>query len=80
MISDEKICTKCRESWPNTTEFYRRTSSRKKHLQGYCIACLSDYNRGPAPTEWKTPISTQSGLPATALQGIFRSLVMGARA
>lgn len=80
MSTDEKTCVGCGESWPNTTEFYRKTPTAKKHLQGRCIACVSDYNQGPAPRQWKTPSTSAHCLPAATLQGIFRNLVAGAHA
>lgn len=78
MSTEEKTCTGCGESWPNTTEFYRQTPSAKKHLQGRCIACVADYNRGPAPSQWETSSTSAHCLSTAALQGIFHGLVAGA--
>ena len=41
MISKVKICTKCKESKPNTSEYFNKGSSNKDGLTPFCKICNS---------------------------------------
>lgn len=43
MDESSKICSKCREDWPATLEFFYSRKSSKDGLREVCKACYSEY-------------------------------------
>ncbi|MBU1672164.1 MAG: hypothetical protein KKF41_08720 [Actinobacteria bacterium] len=41
----EKVCTRCKKSYPATTEYFRQDRSSESGLTGWCKPCLSEYGR-----------------------------------
>ena len=44
-MTDEKTCTRCNESWPKDTEFFRRENRGSMCWVPWCRACEADQKR-----------------------------------
>ena len=44
-MSDEKTCTRCNESWPLETEFFRKETRGYGYYLPWCRACEAEQKR-----------------------------------
>lgn len=52
----EQTCTRCRESWPATKEFFSSSAKGNRLLHSWCKACQTEAKRQALPPRPTVPV------------------------